>query len=86
MFRHSALGFKCLIHSDNLTRVGGESSEDGSQTRHGTIYPLVVDFALRESIDEVELLLLVTADSLSSKTPCIFARKNRGAVDIGGTL
>ena len=56
------LGVQGLVHGHGFARVSSVTAEDGSQGAHGTVISLVIDVTLDQGIDEIELLLLVTAD------------------------
>jgi len=58
-----------LIPSNGLPGISRVTTENGGKRTLGSIVSLVVDFTLCERVDKIELLLLVTPEAFSAKTP-----------------
>ena len=77
------LGVQRLVHGYRLAGIGSVTSQNGSQGTHGAVIALVVNLTLGQGIDQIKLLLLVTADVLASETPRIaLLGHDGGAVDV----
>ena len=81
------LGVQSLIPSNGLARISSIATEDGGEGAFGPVVALIVDFSLRQGIDQVKLLLLVSTESLSTVAPRItLAWDYHGTTDVGLAL